>query len=487
MTRATVLALMGTDHHPFERLVTWLEEWAEQRGDVDLVVQHGSTRAPRYGTGNAFLDHASMRAEMERADVVVSHGGPATISELRAAGHFPLVVPRDPELGEHVDVHQVKFTAWAVTKQLIERHVERDALLSALDRRLSDDSVAPIETSATVLPHSVERFAHLVARSVDPAHRPRPGRPVVVFIAGFGRSGSTLLERLLDESKDVCALGEVVHLWERGLRRDELCGCGEPFSECPQWRAIGEVAFGGWGEVDVARVQALHDAVDRHRRLPRTLLPWTTRSLRAELLEYAWYYERIYAAAAEVSGADVVVDSSKHVSLAIALSHRRDIDLRVLQVVRDPRAVAYSWSKDVTRPEARPDHGEELMARYSAGRSSLWWLTSNLLVEALRLRRLPRTRIRYEELVAAPAKAVGGALRRLAVPVDTMVEVSPTGEVELSPSHSVAGNPIRFSAGPVRLRLDDEWRDAMRPWPRAVVQVLTMPFRLWYQRSERTL
>lgn len=485
MTRARVLVLLGTDHHPFDRLVTWLEEWAAQRVDVDLVVQHGSTRPPRHGTGHAFLDHPSMRAEVRRADVVVTHGGPATISELRAAGHLPLVVPRDPGLGEHVDEHQVRFTVWAASKHLVERYVERDALLSALDRRLSGESVAAVESSATVS-HTVERFAGLVAQALDPSHRPHQGRPVVVFVAGFGRSGSTLLERLLGESKGVCVLGEVVHLWERGLGRDELCGCGEPFSECPQWRTIGEIAFGGWDQIDVERVRSLHDAVDRHRHLPRTLLPWTPRSLRAALLAYAWYYERIYIAAAEVTGADVVVDSSKHVSLAVALSHRRDIDLRVLQVVRDPRAVAYSWSKDVARPEARPDQGEELMARYSAGRSSLWWLTSNLLVEALRLRRLPCTRIRYEELVADPAGAVDGALRRLAVPTTATVEVSPAGEVELSTSHSVAGNPMRFRTGAVRLRLDDEWRRAMRPGPRFVVRALTWPVDLWYRRTEKT-
>ena len=483
MSRSTVLALVGTDHHPFERLITWLEEWAEQRDDVDLVVQHGRTRAPRVGTGHAFLDHASMRELVEQADVVVCHGGPATISELRSAGHVPVVVPRDPSAGEHVDDHQMRFTAWAASKDLVERHVEREDLTAALERRLAGDRLTAADATATVS-RSVERFADLVAGALEPQHRPHRPTPTVVFIAGFGRSGSTLLERLLGESKGVCALGEVVHLWERGLGRDELCACGEPFSECPQWRAIGDVAFGGWHQVDLERVRALHHAVDRHRHLPRTLLPWTAKALRAQLLEYAWYYERIYAAAAEVTGAEVVVDSSKHVSLAVALSHRRDIDLRVLQVVRDPRAVAYSWSKDVERPEARPEQGDELMPRYSAGRSSLWWLTSNLLIEALRLRRLPRTRVHYEQLVADPVAAVSGALERLDVPVEVTLEVSAEGEVDLSPSHSVAGNPMRFRTGPVRLRLDDEWRQAMRPGPRAVVQTLAGPVNRWYRRTE---
>jgi UDP-N-acetylglucosamine transferase subunit ALG13 len=482
VTRHSVLALVGTDHHAFERLVDWLDDWAERRGDVDLVVQHGSTRAPRFATAHAFLDHTTMRGLVEAADVVVCHGGPATISELRAAGHQPVVVPRDPALDEPVDDHQLRFTAWAASKQLVERHTGREQLLATLDRRLADGRVATIGGS-DVVGRSVQRFGDLVAAAADP-HGASARGPVVLFVAGFGRSGSTLLERLLGESKGVCTLGEVVHLWERGLVRDELCACGVSFSECPQWQAVGESAFGGWHNVDVERVRTLHDAVDRHRRLPATMLPWPSRATRAALLEYAGLYARSYHAAAEGSGADVVVDSSKHVSLAFALSHRRDIDLRVLQVVRDPRAVAYSWSKDVARPEARPDQGEELMARYSAVRSALWWLTSNLLVEALRVRRLPRARIRYEDLVADPQGAVSGALERLEVPVEVSMDVTADRVVDLSPSHSVAGNPKRFATGPIRLRLDDEWRRSMRPLPRTVVHALTWPVHRWYRRSE---
>ena len=42
----------------------------------------------------------------------------------------------------------------------------------------------------------------------------------VGFVGGFGRSGSTLLERVVAELPGVCALGEVLHLWERGVRRN---------------------------------------------------------------------------------------------------------------------------------------------------------------------------------------------------------------------------------------------------------------------------
>jgi hypothetical protein len=47
--------------------------------------------------------------------------------------------------------------------------------------------------------------------------------------------------------------------------------------------------------------------------------------------------------------------------------------------------------------------------------------------------------------------------------------------VALSPTHSVKGNPNRFRTGIVDLRLDDEWRHAMRPSERRLVTTLTLP------------
>src|SRR5690606_21580524 len=64
--------------------------------------------------------------------------------------------------------------------------------------------------------------------------RRAPGSdPTVLYVGGWGRSGSTLLECVLAEAEQTVALGEVVWLWERGLGRNELCACGQPFHDCP--------------------------------------------------------------------------------------------------------------------------------------------------------------------------------------------------------------------------------------------------------------
>ncbi|HCB03045.1 MAG TPA: glycosyl transferase family 28 [Nocardioides bacterium] len=146
--KALVVALAGTDHHPFERLVDWMDAAAQRRPDVRFLVQHGSTtRAPRTAEGVDFLTHDRLVALLTEASVVVCHGGPGTIMDAREAGHVPLCVPRDPALGEHVDGHQQRFAAH-VGEAGVVRHVTSQAsfdteLDSALEAAASPGELSP--------------------------------------------------------------------------------------------------------------------------------------------------------------------------------------------------------------------------------------------------------------------------------------------------------------------------------------------------------
>jgi UDP-N-acetylglucosamine transferase subunit ALG13 len=108
---ALVLALTGTDHHPFERMVQWIDAAAIRHREVRFVIQHGTAQPPLMAEGHDFLGQDRLSAFLSAASVVVCHGGPGIITEAREAGHVPLCVPRDPHLGEHVDGHQQRFAA----------------------------------------------------------------------------------------------------------------------------------------------------------------------------------------------------------------------------------------------------------------------------------------------------------------------------------------------------------------------------------------
>jgi UDP-N-acetylglucosamine transferase subunit ALG13 len=107
-----LFATVGTDHHRFDRLVEWVDRWLVEQapdGAVEAIVQAGTSRPPVHAAFAGCLPFAEFRAALERADAVVCHGGPGTLVEAQRAGHRPLVVPRRPELDEHVDDHQVRF------------------------------------------------------------------------------------------------------------------------------------------------------------------------------------------------------------------------------------------------------------------------------------------------------------------------------------------------------------------------------------------
>ena len=108
-----LLVTVGSDHHPFDRLISWVDRWLGDQSDRDVhvnsVVQFGTARPPSHGTPQAFLPHDQLLAYMRSATVVVMQGGPMGILEARAHGRIPVVIPRVRALHEVVDDHQRAF------------------------------------------------------------------------------------------------------------------------------------------------------------------------------------------------------------------------------------------------------------------------------------------------------------------------------------------------------------------------------------------
>ncbi len=301
-------------------------------------------------------------------------------------------------------------------------------------------------------------------------HDRAQGLPRVAFIGGIPRSGSTLLELLLAQGGDFCSVGETVHLWQRGILDDERCACGERFAQCSFWSPVGQRAFGGWDPELASRVLALQRSVDRARFVPLTVAADHREGRASRIARYGEHYRRLYRAALEESGAVTVLDSSKHVSLAAVLAMTEGIDLRIVHLVRAPQAVAHSWSRVVVRPEAG---GEALMPQASSLRISGRWVAQNALF-SLVAARAPVLRVLYEDLVQDPGTVVGHVRDFLGMPLPTTGAAhrsAPTG----SPVHSVAGNPIRFNAGPIRVAADEAWRSDMDRWDRRMVTAVTAP------------
>lgn len=159
-----MLVTVGTDHHPFDRLMHWVDELIDTGviGAHQVLVQHGSSRPPRNAPAWASLPRDELLALMAHADVVVGHGGPGTIMDARSAGRRPVIVPRVARRGEVVDDHQVTFARRLAGLDKIVPAEDRVAFIAAVRRGLTDPAWLTV--------HGVEAHAagaDAVARQID--------------------------------------------------------------------------------------------------------------------------------------------------------------------------------------------------------------------------------------------------------------------------------------------------------------------------------
>ncbi|WP_269938242.1 hypothetical protein [Arthrobacter sp. HY1533] len=147
----TVVVSVGTDHHRFDRLIDWVEDWLDSRPDhPTCLIQHGASKAPTLARGVLRMPREDLLQFYAGAKIVVVQGGPGSILDARSVGHMPIAVPRLPEFNEVVDGHQVAFTrTMASHGQAIDAESEVE-LMRALDLAMSQpDSMRTAPRLAT--------------------------------------------------------------------------------------------------------------------------------------------------------------------------------------------------------------------------------------------------------------------------------------------------------------------------------------------------
>jgi hypothetical protein len=226
--------------------------------------------------------------------------------------------------------------------------------------------------------------------------------------------------------------------------------------------------------VDIEETLALERAIFARRQVSLLLAP-RIKPAHARLVRR--YTERIvplYQAIRDVSGRNYVVDSTKDPPYAFLLKHAPELRLHLVHLVRDGRASAFAWTKEVKRPEVTGD--DAYFARYSTSKSALLWSGGNAV---LHLMRGPHVhRVRYESLAANPKPEIEALLQDLGIEGYDLSALA-RHEVLMTPGHTIRGNPVRFESGYRPIRIDDEWRRKM-PWVRkAGFTALTWPL-LWY-------
>jgi Sulfotransferase domain len=297
----------------------------------------------------------------------------------------------------------------------------------------------------------------------------------VLSINGWCRNGSTIIGNLLNEVDGFFHAGELHFLWKNayGNGSNTKCGCGLDLVRCPIWSKVlaTELPPGKAPEEHAREVRQRQSGSLRTRHTWRVLRDGLGSDVRRE---HARTMARTYRTIAEVTGSRVIVDSTKIPGEAALLPSVEGIDPLYLHLVRDPRAVAHSWSRQKAYVYAMPP-----------ARSAAYWVGFNLASRAIAKRHPERSMLmRYEDFIQDPAAAI----RSLIELCDGDPSNNPVhGRLaELRENHTVTGNPDRFKTGTTEIRaFDSAWQAELSTYAKLTTLALSWPLLMHYGYSLR--
>ena len=302
----------------------------------------------------------------------------------------------------------------------------------------------------------------------------------VLYIAGIGRSGSTLLCRTLGAVDGFLATGELMRIVDRGVGTGDDCSCGTPVAACDLWGAVLSHLEAAHPGFDLRWLDATRKQVtESWGFLPYLFLRHKPEEMAGDLNEYRRFLLALYRSIRAVTGARVIVDASKNLMFARMLTETPGIRVTVLHLVRDSRGVAYSLMKKQPRPGTfgRQEH----FRQFGPVLGPILWATAQITTERFRSRAASYVRVRYEDFVADPSVTVRRVLDEAypTVAPDHVGHVNGRA-VHLGMDHLIASNPNRSCRGAIELREDTTWQREMSAARRWIVSALTFPLLLRY-------
>lgn len=297
----------------------------------------------------------------------------------------------------------------------------------------------------------------------------------IIYIAGEGRSGSTILDRILGSINGVTSCNEIYRIMQEGFNENLTCSCLRKFYDCSYWSPIADKM-----NLDANEIQeylALQRNLDRTREFFSLAHELKKNNKSQDFLKYKSHIRKLYQTISEISDDNVLVDSSKNPSRALILSTIPEFELYVIHLVRDSRAVAHAWS----RKKYISEDGRYL-DQHPIYKTCLKWISRNLFSETLN-NHIDYTRVRYEDLTKSPKEALLNIMNKIPFLIDHIGEVDAVFQgstVNLKPIHSIAGNPDRYKTGHVSIKPDNRWKESLAISDKCLINSLTFPLLIRY-------
>lgn len=282
-----------------------------------------------------------------------------------------------------------------------------------------------------------------------------------MYIAGAGRSGTTVLARLLGEVSQFHNVGEAGrYLFNSKLRAKNLpCGCGKAMAECPFWKDIVPTIS-----------PEMPEAGERLLRM-RSFGSWARRGDRRQLAgeesKLVAEFVQVYRQIVKKSGCEMVVDSSKHPSTGLIFTLSPEFEVHVVHMVRNPRAVVASWTKK-----------KGYLPTHPATKVIGWWYGYNILSDKLESRAATYQRILYEDFIRDPGSVLRAIITK-AAGRELPLPFLNGNRATVHQQHDLAGNPDKLITGEVVIGKEK----SPNPMPfsqKLLVDVTTFPMRFRY-------
>lgn len=311
-----------------------------------------------------------------------------------------------------------------------------------------------------------------------PCARSRSAMTRLAYILAASHSGSTLLSMLLGAHEQIATVGEMK--FSRKAMGDVncyRCSCGAFINECGFWQQIKQgmarrgfafdVADAGmdYRAVESWYVQRLMGAMVRGGASEqlRDLALWLSRTWRRQLSVIHRRNAAFAATVCDIAGAKLVVDSSKIGLRLKYLLRNPELDVRIIRLVRDGRAVTLTYMDpanfaDAEDPGRRAGGmgGNRANERLSIAQAACQWQRSMKEAEHI-LTGLDRSRwieVRYEDYCSDPDVVLDRVNRFLGV------EPSKQWQDFRAAEQHVIGNGMRLDKTS-EIQQDDRWRVAL--------------------------
>jgi hypothetical protein len=301
-------------------------------------------------------------------------------------------------------------------------------------------------------------------------------KPKVVYLLAASHSGSTLLALLLASHPDVCTTGEL-KVTSLGDPNRYRCACGMPIRQCPFWADVTRAMTARGWPFDIAQATT-HLSVGATAFEQRLLRPLVRGGVleavrdvalscsptwRRHLARFHGANEALVRAISERSGARMVVDSSKVGIRLKYLLRNPGLDVRVVRLVRDGRAVALTYTDSDEYADASAAHNRRggsgdgrQRDHLTLGDAAHEWRRSNEEAEAL-LSTLDPSRhitVTYEDLCSKTHTVLTSLWTFLGL---TPVALDRGWRLR---SRHVIGNGMRFDTSE-DIRIDERWRTTL--------------------------